>query len=70
MTIYGDGTIKMPDGSMITPRNPYDPTLVYKKDENAHQKYMDLYYKQLNKSQSNPAFRKALKEHQQKDNGF
>lgn len=30
-TLYADGTIKMPDGQIFTPRNPYDATLVYKK---------------------------------------
>ena len=29
-TLYADGTIKMPDGQIFTPRNPYDATLVYK----------------------------------------
>lgn len=31
-TLYRDGTIKMPDGQIITPRKPYDATLVYNKD--------------------------------------
>lgn len=31
-TLYRDGTIKMPDGTIITPRQPYDATLVYNKD--------------------------------------
>jgi len=31
-TLYGDGTIKTPDGKIITPRQPYDATLIYKKD--------------------------------------
>ncbi len=30
--LYGDGTIKTPDGKIITPRQPYDATLIYKKD--------------------------------------
>ena len=33
-TLYADGTIKMPDGQIFTPRNPYDATLVYKKRAN------------------------------------
>lgn len=31
-TLYRDGTIKMPDGTLVTPRQPYDATLVYNKD--------------------------------------
>lgn len=31
-TLYADGTIKMPDGTIITPRQPYDASLVYNKD--------------------------------------
>lgn len=30
-TLYRDGTIKMPDGKIITPRQPYDATLIYNK---------------------------------------
>ena len=69
IVLYGDGTIKMPDGTIVTPRNAYDPTLVYQKDANARQKYMDMYNKQLQKSQNNPAFKRALREHQLKE-GF
>ncbi|MDD4556379.1 MAG: hypothetical protein PHE89_03515 [Alphaproteobacteria bacterium] len=32
-TLYRDGTIKMPDGKVLTPRQPYDVTLVYAKNE-------------------------------------
>lgn len=28
--LYGDGTIKMPDGQILTPRNPYDARHIYK----------------------------------------
>lgn len=28
--LYGDGTIKMPDGKILTPRKPYDARLIYK----------------------------------------
>lgn len=28
-TLYGDGTIKMPDGQIITPRKPYDAKSIY-----------------------------------------
>lgn len=32
-TLYEDGTLKMPDGSIITPKMPYDATQIYKKDD-------------------------------------
>ena len=32
-TLYADGTIKMPDGKIITPRQPYDASVIYKKDD-------------------------------------
>ena len=32
-TLYRDGTIKMPDGKILTPRQPYDVTLLYSKDK-------------------------------------
>jgi hypothetical protein len=69
MVLYGDGTIKMPDGSIITPRNPYDPNLVYQKDDNERQKYMDIYNEQVKKLLNNPAYKKVLRE-QQMRNGF
>ena len=33
-TLYGDGTIKMPDGQILTPRVPYDATMIYDKKSN------------------------------------
>lgn len=30
--LYADGTIKMPDGQILTPRRPYDATMIYKKN--------------------------------------
>lgn len=68
MVLYGDGTIKMPDGSIVTPRNPYDPTVIYQRDDKARQKYIDMYHAQVKKKQSDPAFKKALRERQMKSN--
>lgn len=69
MVLYGDGTIKMPDGSIVTPRNSYDPNFVYQKDDNVRQKYINMYRDQVRKRQSDPAFQRALRERQMKD-GF
>ena len=33
MVLYGDGTIKMPDGQILTPRQPYDATAIYKNNK-------------------------------------
>lgn len=33
MVLYADGTIKMPDGQILTPRQPYDATLIYKNNK-------------------------------------
>ncbi len=63
-TLYGDGTIKMPDGSIITPRQAYDATLVYKKDPDARNKYIKMYNEQNNRIHNDPAFQKALREKQ------
>ncbi len=48
-TLYADGTIKMPDGQIFTPRNPYDATLVYNKGENGRDVAQKIYQRQANK---------------------
>lgn len=68
-TLYGDGTIKMFDGKIITPRHPYDATLVYKKDPDAREKYMEIYRKGQEKVQKDPVYQRALREQQLK-HGF
>ena len=42
-TLYADGSIKMPDGKLFTPRRPYDATLLYKdrNDRTTAQKIYD-----------------------------
>ena len=67
-TLYGDGTLKMPDGKIITPRKPYDATLIYQKDPEARQKYMSWY--KMRKTHADPAYQKALRERMAQDNGF
>ena len=48
-TLYADGTIKMPDGQIFTPRNPYDATLVYNKEDDGRKVAQKIYQKQANK---------------------
>jgi hypothetical protein len=44
-TLYGDGTLKMPDGQILTPRQPYDASLIYDKKSNARQRANSIYAK-------------------------
>jgi len=67
--LYGDGTIKMPDGKLVKPRHAYDATLVYKKDPNARDEMIKLYQTQHNKILNDPNYKKALRERQARD-GF
>lgn len=66
-TLYGDGTIKMPDGKIVKPRKAYDATLVYKKDPQARKKYIETYQKKIDKIHRDPAYQKALRERQLQD---
>lgn len=44
-TLYGDGTIKMADGQILTPRNPYDATMIYDEKSNVRQRANSIYRK-------------------------
>lgn len=46
-TLYADGSIKMPDGKLFTPRKPYDATMLYK-DRNDREKARKIYDKGKN----------------------
>ncbi len=65
--LYGDGTIKMPDGKIITPRKAYDATLVYQKDTSAREKMLKMYEDTHSKIINDPAYQKALRERRAKD---
>ena len=41
--LYADGTIKMPDGQILTPRRPYDATMIYKKDSKVRENAKAIY---------------------------
>lgn len=41
-TLYADGSIKMPDGKIFTPRQPYDATLLYQ-DRNDRMNAQKIY---------------------------
>ena len=42
ITLYADGSLKMPDGKLFTPRHPYDATLLYK-DRNDRSNAQKIY---------------------------
>ncbi len=46
-TLYADGTIKMPDGQILTPRQPYDATKIYDKNSNVRQRAAKIYNRDL-----------------------
>lgn len=45
-TLYADGTIKMPDGQILTPRVPYDATKIYDKNANVRKRAAAIYSKE------------------------
>ena len=45
ITLYADGTLKMPDGNIITPQQPYDANSLYKADKNFEQKIRSIFEK-------------------------
>lgn len=42
-TLYADGTIKMPDGKIITPREAYDATQIFQKNANIRSDMKAIY---------------------------
>ena len=42
-TLYEDGTIKMPNGQLLTPRRPYDASQIYRKDVNEQKRLKAIY---------------------------
>lgn len=46
-TLYADGTIKMPDGQILTPRQPYDASMIYDKNSNVRQRAASIYNKDV-----------------------
>lgn len=43
INLYADGTLKMPDGQIITPRQPYDAGSLYKADKQIEIKARTIY---------------------------
>ena len=48
-TLYADGTLKMPDGQILTPREPYDATKIYDKKANVKKRANAIYNKDTSK---------------------
>jgi len=51
--LYSDGRIKLYDGTLITPRKPYDASRLYKKDPEVYAKAEETYKKALAQAQKN-----------------
>lgn len=51
--LYSDGRVKLYDGTMITPRKPYDASKLYKKDPNVYAKAEEAYKKAVAQAQKN-----------------
>ena len=62
--LYGDGTIKTPDGKIITPRQPYDATLIYQKDPKIYDEIKEMSIKANKEAQKKIDRAKALSEQQ------
>ena len=41
--LYADGTIKMPDGQILTPRKPYDDSMIYKQNPKVREEAKAIY---------------------------
>lgn len=52
ISLYEDGTIKMPDGKIITPKMPYDATKIYKKDNRLKENLKAIYNGAANKARN------------------
>ena len=53
-TLYADGSIKMPDGKIFTPRQPYDATLLYQ-DRNDRMNAQKIYGTGRSRDRTHPA---------------
>ena len=51
IVLYEDGTLKMPDGQIITPKTPYDATKIYAVDNNLQQDLNEVYQTSVDKVQ-------------------
>ena len=51
IVLYEDGTLKMPDGQIITPKTPYDATKIYAVDSNLQQNLNEVYQASVDKVQ-------------------
>ena len=60
--IYGDGTLKTPDGKILKPAQPYDASKLYQKDPTERDKILKAYQSYQNRLLNSPAYQKVLKE--------
>lgn len=51
ITLYEDGTLKMPDGKIITPKTPYDAKQIYRQDAVFKERLKEIYSSSVEKMQ-------------------
>lgn len=52
ITLYADGTLKMPNGKIITPQTPYDATQIYQKNDETLIKAQKIYDNAVDKKKA------------------
>ena len=62
-TLYRNGKIKMPDGSVIVPRKEYDVSKLYQKDPEAFNKIDTAYKKAVKSAMENSKNAEKIKLH-------
>lgn len=60
--LYGNGTLKTPDGKILKPVYPYDASKLYQKDPNEREKMIKAYQSHQNKILNSPSYKKLLRE--------
>ncbi len=60
--IYGNGTLKTPDGKILKPVQAYDASKLYQKDPTERDKILKAYQSYQNRLLNSPAYQKVLKE--------
>ena len=51
ITLYEDGTLKMPDGQIFTPKTPYDASKIYAVDTHLQENINNVYQSSVDKVQ-------------------
>ena len=60
--VYGDGTLKTPDGKIIKPFQPYDASKLYQNNPNERETIIQSYKNYQNRILNDPSYQKVLRE--------